>query len=211
MTAMDLINRVAEEVIDTKFKFWSKEYHLSSLNDGLSALIMVRPDLARKITEINLTPGQVRVVLPEQAYKLLSVNHCGGYSLQYIDIDRLNQNYERWRMMEDEQPTNWTRNELDETSFFVFPKPTIPISLEFEYAEKLRITNTDEPVPIPEVYEALLFHYMTYRAYSKEGQQESQQAKAQSHYQAFQMALTGKSESDYQKAARLKASERVLS
>ena len=210
MKAMDLINRVAEEVIDKRFSIWTKEAHLSNLNDGISTLLMVRPDLARKTDEISVSAGDCRINLPEGAYKLLAVNHCNGYALQYIDINRLNQNYERWRTMKDDQPTNWTRNELDETSFFLFPVPDSNCIVEFDYSKNIRIGTTDDIIPLPEIYETMLFHYMVYRAYSKEGQQESQQAKAQSHYQAFQMALTGKSESDYQKAARLKASERVL-
>lgn len=205
---IDIVNRVARELIDKNFTRWTKETHLTNLNDAISAILIIRPDLGRTTKTETVAAGQFKVTLPDTAYKLLSVNHADNYALQFVDIYRLNNNYPDWRTRTAVTPLNWTRNDNDESCFFIFPAPTAEISVEYDYADKVSVTNVDtDAFPLEDIYELMVFDYMMYRAYSKDGQNESEQSKASAHFQAFQLALTGKTQTDVNEAARIKASE----
>lgn len=205
---IDIINRVARELIDKNFTRWTKDAHLTNLNDAISAILIVRPDLGRTTTTVSVEAGQFKVTLPDTAYKLLSVNHAANYALQFVDIYRLNNNYPDWRTRTAASPLNWTRNDSDESCFFLFPAPTGSIDVEYDYAEQIRVSNADtDAFPLAPIYELMVFDYMMYRAYSKDGQNESEASKAAMHFQAFTTALTGKSQTDANESARIKASE----
>jgi hypothetical protein len=204
---IELINRVGRELIDKNFTRWTKEAHLTNLNDAISAILMVRPDLGRKTVTVQVTAGQFKVDLPDSAYKLLSVNHANNYALQFVDIYRLNNNYPEWRTRTAASPLNWTRNDNDESCFFVYPAPVATMSVEYDYAEQIRVSTESDGFPLAPIYELMVFDYMMYRAYSKDGENGSESAKAANHFQAFSLALTGKSQTDANETARIKASE----
>ncbi|PWI34835.1 hypothetical protein DI392_00710 [Vibrio albus] len=205
----EIIARVARELIDKNFTRWTEETHLTNLNDAISAILIVRPDLGRTTKTDTVSAGVSKVTLPATAYKLLGVNCLNNYALQFVDIYRLNNNYPDWRTRTAAQPLNWTRNDNDEFVFYVYPAPTADATIEYDYAEQIRVEATTDPFPLSPIYELMVFDYMMYRAYSKDGQNESEAAKASAHFQAFQLALTGKTQTDKNESARIKASEAV--
>ncbi|WP_224164816.1 phage adaptor protein [Vibrio penaeicida] len=168
----ELIGRVSRELVDERYTRWSKPTHISNLNDAIASILLLRPDLGRVTDTTQVLADTGRVQLPVNAYKLLSVNHVNGYALQYVDLYRLNQNYPNWRTLKDPQPTNWTRNDHDDLSYFLFPTPSVPVSVEHEYARQTRIQSETEAFPLPVIYEVMVFDFMMYRAYSKDGQNE---------------------------------------
>jgi hypothetical protein len=205
---IDIINRVARELIDKNFTRWTKEAHLTNLNDAISAILIMRPDLGRTTTEVEVSAGQYKVTLPDTAYKLLSVNHANNYALQFVDIYRLNNNYPNWRTSTGTSPLCWSRNDNDDKAFFLYPAPESTITVEYDYAEQIRVEDEDtEAFPLAPIYELMVFDYMMYRAYSKDGQNESEAQKSAMHFQAFSAALTGKTNTDASEVARIRASE----
>lgn len=203
-----LIERVADELIDQRYTRWTKANHLRNLNDAISAILMARPDMGRKTQIQTVSKGQVSVDLPEDAYRLLNVNHANGYGLQFTDLYRLNQNYPMWRTMTDSQPTNWTKNDNDSLSFYLFPAPDSDIDIEYDYSRQIMVESDSEPFPLPPIYEALVFDFMLFRAYSKDGRSEAEAAKATYHLKNFQNALTGKTNTDNTEAQRIYSTER---
>lgn len=204
----ELIQRVADELIDQRFTRWTKETHIANLNDAISSILYVRPDLGRVTHTVSLSVGQSRIDVPHDAYKLLGVNHVNGYAVQFVDIYRLNQNYPTWRMMTDDQPTSWTRRDNDDLSFHLFPAPSEVMSVEFDYARQIRISAESEEFPLPPIYEPMVFDFMMFRAYGKDGQNDSEAAKSNHHLQTFQFALTGKTHTDTAEKQRIASSER---
>ncbi|WP_407330552.1 DUF6682 family protein [Enterovibrio sp. 27052020O] len=205
---LELFERLGDELIDPNFVRWTKETHLRNLNDAISSILVVRPDLGRVTAEVELAANSMRAQLPPDAYKLIGVNHVNGYALQFVDIFRLNQNYPQWRMMKDPQPTNWTRQENDDLSFYVFPAPTNAVNVEFDYARQIRVNGESEQFPLPSIYESMVFDFMMFRAYSKDGQNDSELGKSNQHLQLFQLALTGKTSTDNAERQRIASSER---
>ncbi|MCE0495774.1 phage adaptor protein [Vibrio salinus] len=194
----DLINRVARELIDENFVRWSKSDHLSYFNDAISSILLIRPDLTRKTIEQNVAAGEYKISLPESAYKLLNVNHFDGYSLAYIDLEELNAILPNWRKKTDEYPERWTRNHKEDTAFFIYPSPNKSANIEYDFSEEISALDIADDFPLKQIYEVMVFDFMMYRAYSKDGQDSTELEKANSHYQAFTLSLTGKVQADQQ-------------
>lgn len=195
-TVSDIYTRVSRELIDPEHRLWTTAALLDYLNDALASIIMVRPDLSREIVATTIEADTLRVALGSTDYKLLSVNHCNDVGLTFIPIEELNRLAPTWRTERDSQPLHWSRNADDELSFFLYPAPDQQVSLEYECSKAIRVQSEEDVFPLPELYEGLVFDYMMYRAYSKEGQSETERAKANTHFQSFTLALTGKSQAD---------------
>ncbi|WBA13843.1 phage adaptor protein [Salinivibrio proteolyticus] len=207
---ISLIERVADELIDQRYTRWTKANHLHNLNDAIAVILMSRPDLGRETKSQTVKKGQSRVDLPDDAYRLLNVNHANGYGLQFVDLYRLNQNYPLWRTMIDAQPTNWTRNDNDSLSFYLFPVPEQDVDIEYDYSRQIIIKVDSDPFPLPPIYEALVFDFMLFRAYSKDGRSEAEAAKATYHLNNFQNALAGKTNTDNAETQRIHSTERRI-
>ncbi|MDW6094055.1 DUF6682 family protein [Vibrio rhizosphaerae] len=184
-----LIERAGSALVDSSFTLWSKGFHLDSLNDAIAALTMAVPKSSSKTADIEISAGQWKVSLPEDGYSLLAVNHCDGYGMEQIDLIRLTHLYPDWRKQSDTRPANWMFNPDDNQTFFIFPASESPVSIEIEYSRYLSVASEEDDIDIHEIYSSPLLDYMMYRAYSRDGQAEAQQAKAVAHFQAFQMAL----------------------
>lgn len=85
-----LLKRVAQALVDDEFVLFDRSFHINSLNDGLSAIAMVQPQITSQTKDINLVAGQWKVNLPADGFKLLSVNHCGGYGIEPVGLEQLN-------------------------------------------------------------------------------------------------------------------------
>ncbi|PJC87840.1 hypothetical protein CSW98_01570 [Vibrio sp. HA2012] len=194
-TVFSLTDRVAIALIDKNYVRWSKENHVNSLNDAISTIVMMRPDLSIVVESVEVAAGQCRIRLPADAYKLLSVNHFDGIAIIPVSLSELNWKYPSWRVTSG-TPSNWVKHDTDELTFFLFPQPENAGVVEVEYSRLKKVADDEAIIPLPDIYEPLLFDYMMYRAYSRDGQNESEQAKANTHLQAFQLALTGKTQSD---------------
>ncbi|KUI98943.1 phage adaptor protein [Vibrio sp. MEBiC08052] len=184
-----LIIRVGNALVDDTFTLWSKDFHRCSFNDALAALTLAHPALSNKTAEIQVAAGQWQVPLPDDAYLLLSVNHCNGYGLEQTEQERISHLYPDWRRQTDTRPTNWMRNPDDPLTFFIFPSTQSVQPIELTYSRHLHVSRDSDWVDIHDIYAPLLFDYLMYRAYSRDGQAEAQQAKAVSHFQAFQFGL----------------------
>ena len=205
MTVKDLIDRVSRDLIDPKNTRWTRPELVDYLNDAIAAIVLRRPDLSRTTKTTAITTNTLTLL--DDTYQLLGVNHIGNVAVQYVDINTLNQLYPDWRTKTG-VPECWTRNELDETTLFVYPTPTAQVDIEYIYSRHLAVAAETDPLPLPDIYQGVLVSYMLHKAYSKDGQAASEQNKAQIHYQAFATVLGEKATADSVKAQILKAGER---
>lgn len=193
MKVSQLIERASRDLVDLRFVRWSKAELIDFLNDGIAAVLIRRPDLARVTATVEEHTGN-RVTLPNDAYCLLSVNFINDIATQFVDIHKLNQLYPRWRVTQGD-PVCWTKNDGDNVSYWLYPSPTTPVTIEHEYS---RVTRVDEnsDFPLPSIYEGLVLDFIMYRAYSKDSENASEANKAQLHFQAFGVALGDKTQTD---------------
>lgn len=62
----------------------------------------------------------------------------------------------------------WTRNELDETTLFLYPAPQEQVNVEVVYSRTLKVTDESAAFPLSEVYEGVVADFVMYRAYNKD-------------------------------------------
>jgi hypothetical protein len=199
----NIINRVAKELIDDGFVYWSKEEHISNMNDAISAILFVKPEATRKTTEIDVKKAQSRVELPADAYTILSVNQVDGIGAQFIAMSELDRLYPDWRNMTD-TPSNWTKYDNEDTSFWLFPAPDANAKVEIDYSRFIRVESMNGTLILPDAYEPMIFDYMLYRAYSKGANSESTMARANLHLRSFELLLKGKSNIDVRVRQQIK-------
>lgn len=210
MNVSKIIDRVGRDLVDLRHTRWTRAELLDFMNDAIAAILIRRPDLSRATKSIAITGNTI--VLPEDAYQILTVNHIGNVAAQYVDIHKLNQLYPGWRIQKGE-PHSWTRNELDETTLFVFPGPNAEVEVELVYSASLTLPETASkeddttPFPLPDLFEGVVVDFMMYRAYNKDGQNQAESGKAALHFQSFATALGDKAAADSAKAQSIKASE----
>lgn len=197
MNVTDLIERVAGELIDPSFTFWRQDEHLNYLNDALAAILVVKPEVARTTEVLDIKAGLSRVSLPGEAYKLLSVNQVADIGVQFIEMAELDRLYPNWRTMKD-TPSNWTKYDDEDTSFWLFPVPDSDTTVDVDYSRQLRVNAVTDRVPLNAIYEPMLMDFMLYRAYSKNAHSETSVVRANHHLRAFELLLKGKSSVDAQ-------------
>ncbi|MDF5166557.1 hypothetical protein P3612_11180 [Vibrio parahaemolyticus] len=203
-TVKTLIDRISRDLIDLRNVRWSRTELVDFLNDAIASIVIRRPDLSRATATVTTSSNVV--ALPIDAYQILAVNHVGNVAAQFVDINKLNQLYPDWRTTQG-APVCWTRNEMDETTLFLYPSPTADVDVELVYSRNLRVNEEENPFPLPDIYEGTVADFVMYRAYNKDSQNPNEGNKAQLHLQAFATALGDKTASDNAKAQMIKQSE----
>lgn len=204
ITVKKMIDRLARDLIDVRNVRWTRAELLDFINDGMAAIVLRRPDLTRATQIVATTTNTV--ALPADAYQILAVNHINNLAAQYVDIHKLNQLYPDWRTTTG-APVCWTRNELDETTLFLYPKPATSVNVELVYSRGLTLALETDSFPLSEMYLGVVYDFVMYRAYNKDSQNPVEGQKAQLHLQSFATALGDKTVMDNAKAQMIKDSE----
>lgn len=182
MQAKDLIDRAARELVDISSVRWTRKELLRYLTEGANTIAVRQPSLVATPKTLTVTKSPIEI--PEDAFALLDVEDIDGISPQYVLITKLTQLYPRWKK-DTGEPTCWTKFEHDSKRFWIYPQPASSVSVDILYAKSLSLESESSNVPFPDIYEAPLIDYVMYRAYSRDGQNQSESAKAQMHIQAF--------------------------
>lgn len=203
-TIKTLIDRISRDLIDVRNVRWSRGELMDFLNDAIAAIVLRRPDLSLATSKVPAATNTV--ALPVDAYQILAVNHINNIAAQYVDINKLNQLYPDWRTTSG-VPVCWTRNELDETTLFLYPSPESRVDVEVVYSRTLKVSQESDSFPLSPMYEGVVGDFVMYRAYNKDSQNPAEGQKAQLHLQAFATALGDKTATDNAKAQMIKNSE----
>lgn len=204
ITVKQLLDRVSRDLIDLRNVRWSRPELLDFMNDAVAAIVIRRPDLSRKTASV--TTNSLTVALPADAYQILAVNHINNVAATFVNINKLNQLYPEWRTTVG-VPVCWTRNDLDETTLFLFPAPQDPVDVEVVYSRVLKVDAEASEFPLSAVYEGVVADFIMYRAYNKDSSNPAEAQKAQLHLQAFATALGDKTATDNAKAQMINQSE----
>ncbi|WP_172565583.1 DUF6682 family protein [Vibrio navarrensis] len=204
ITVKNLIDRISRDLIDLRNVRWSRPELIDFMNDAIAAIVIRRPDLSRATAVVATSSNTV--ALPADAYQILAVNHIDNVAATFVSINKLNQLYPEWRTTVG-APVCWTRNELDETTLFLYPAPQEEVNVEVVYSRTLKVTDESASFPLSEVYEGVVADFVMYRAYNKDSLNPAEGQKAQLHLQAFATALGDKTATDNAKAQMINQSE----
>ena len=204
ISVKNLIDRISRDLIDKRNVRWSRPELIDFMNDAISAIVIRRPDLSSGTSTVETSSNTL--TLPSDAYQILAVNHIDNVAATFVNINKLNQLYPDWRTTKG-APVCWTRNEMDETTLFLYPAPDGSVRVEVVYSRTLKVKDEESPFPLSEVYEGVVADFVMYRAYNKDSLNPSEGQKAQLHLQAFATALGDKTATDNAKSQMINMSE----
>ena len=208
MKISTLIDQASKQLVDVNHVHWSREEILDYINLGLSSLVIHRPDVARKVSTVAVGANSNLVPLPVNAYTLVTINHVSGMSVAYVDINKLGQLNPGWRL-ETGVPCSWTRNEFDEDIAYLYPMPDQAVTVEVVYSESVQVSSENADFPVKDIFSSVIFDYVLYRAFNKDGVAQADMSKAQHHLMLFNSAIGAKNEADAIKEQILQRKEQL--
>ena len=182
MKAGELVADVAKHLSDEGHTRWSKADLLDWMTMGIQTFIIKKPTISQVTKTISLSGGVIN--LPGDGYKLLGVNHVDDIAVTYVDIDKLNQLFPAWRR-DVGTPSNWTKVDDEDKQFVLHPKPDAEVQVEFVYSANLKVEDEKSPFPISDIYKAIIFDYMVYRAYDQDSEDTINAQLAQNHLMLY--------------------------
>ncbi|PSV11657.1 hypothetical protein C0W59_19175 [Photobacterium kishitanii] len=199
----DLIEQVAELLVDKGNVRWSQSELINYINDALAAIIMRRPSITAADSVISVTNNPV--VLPNDAYSLLTVEKIGDYRGQYTPIETLDRFYPMWRTQIGIAQC-WTKHNDELLRFWIFPAPQEPINVEVIYSKVITVKAQTDVIPLTSVYVGILIDFVLFRAFGKDAENASEESKSLMHFQLFAVAMGDKSATDKAKYTARKQS-----
>jgi hypothetical protein len=171
--ASSLIDKVAEELEDRDFKWWSADYHLKSLNEAQKKVVILKPDSNTIIEPVPMIPG-AKQTLPIGAFILEKIRmNMGvggttrGAPITLVDMDTLGAVLPGWASAPPALVVVHYMYDLSSPLvYFVYPpQPLAPGYVEMEYAALPIDISRSLPIILPDEYEQTLKHYMKYKAW----------------------------------------------
>lgn len=208
----DIIKRVEDVLQDTNIR-WPRTELQNWLNESYLAITLLRPDANAKTGSFTCAAGTRQVISNEfpSALRLLDVtrNLAGNYKVVRL-VAR--------SVLDDQRPAwhaetgtasiqHYTFDPRQPKEFFVYPPATTDAELEVVYtdspgAHALTESELDpeggstEVIKLDDIYMSPIIDWVLYRAYSKDAEYGSNEARAAAAYQAFNAAIGAKSQSD---------------
>lgn len=214
VSTKDIIDEVADLLIDSDFGFWGSDEHLVNLNEGMTQIALLKPDASVTASEYQLTEG-VRQSLPDgsasfqdasaatlpKATKLVRVvmnmgtdGQTPGRGISIIDLDLMVQTDPSWAVGgEAAEAIHYTYDEKDPKAFWVYPpQPSSNQGYVFVVYNSIppacAAYDAGEDIPLSDEYRQALVFFMLFRAYSK-NTDTADANKALQYYDAFKTAL----------------------
>lgn len=193
ISVTEVLQQAATALTDTRHVRWSKPEIIDYLNDGLSAVLIRKPNAFMARTTLTVSSNPVE--LPDNAYALMSVEKIGDVRGQFTPIETLDRFYPDWRVKEG-VPQAWTKATDELTQFWLYPVPSKPVDVDVQYSQIIKVDGEEGFIPIQTVYQSILLDYILYRAFSKDAENASEAQKSGAHYQLFNAALADKNTTD---------------
>lgn len=198
--ANDVIERANDILNDVLSERWPDTKLMQYLGDAQRAVVTKRPDASVANTSLQCT-ASAKQVLPPEGLRLINVmaNTVSGRPITPIDVDILNEQVPDWRRTQ--KPTthieHFVYDDRDPKHFYVYPTPIAEFSIDLVYSvAPAEPSDKGSPITIDDTYFNALVEYVLFRAYQRDTENQANMARAQSHYAAFDTALSGKIQAD---------------
>jgi hypothetical protein len=170
MTPLDVINAARVAIQDTRVGFYrySDTDMLTFVNQTLTRMAVLRPDLFSVIEEWALVPETVLQSCPADSQRLVEIfNVVGENAVQEVSRDVFDQNYPSWIKDGPGTPVNFMRHIRNPNKFFVYPRPSTCCKVLGEYVQIPPAYALEEEIQVlPASYFAALVDGTVYVAES---------------------------------------------
>lgn len=194
---VESVNAILNDVLSVR---WEDPELLGYLNAAQLAIAAKRPDASVRNTSMQCV-AQAKQTLPESALRLLKVigHTASGKSITLIDVAILDEQLPDWRSTTNPAPQiqHYIYDDRDPKHFYLFPVPVANLEIDLVYSvAPMNIKALESPLSIDDIFLNPIVDYMLYRSYQKDSENQSNAARASSHYAAFKDALGEKTKAD---------------
>lgn len=212
VTVQSVVDRVQTTLQDTTGIRWPVVDELVLwVNDAQREVALIKPDAAAMNETITLVAG-TKQSIPPLGNRLLRVvrnmssaasNATGGRSIRIVDRDILDANTPTWH-----DPTvtgdaahgttckHYIYDEANPRNFYVYPGVSGSAFIEIIYSKNPVQVTLSDSLSIPAIYANAIVDYTLFRAYTKDAEFAANANRANTHYQLFMVAVTGKGQLD---------------
>jgi hypothetical protein len=152
-------------------------------NDGLAAMVILRPDLFETITTLTCVAGAVQQA-PATCVRFMEVFHvASGNVVTEVPRETLDRFAPGWMTQANGTPVNWARHPRSNRTFFVHPPATANLVLNVQYAAvPTRVATANigsTALPISDAYFPALVEYIVGRAEMRNDEHANDQRASQ--------------------------------
>lgn len=198
MTPADVIAEVRPLLQDTVATYrYSDAVLLGFVNDTLTRMVTLRPDLFTTVGEITLVQNVVLQEIPAGGIRLVEVfNVKNGSAIEEVDRDLLNRTEPTWTSATAGIPNRYMRHQRNPRKFFVSPRPTAGVIVLAEYvASPTKYVSTATTIAeLPNGYFSILVDGVVFLAQSVDDEHVSS-GRAKLFYDSFIQGLGGSAQS----------------
>lgn len=205
VTVDTILSRCNTLLNDKIWVRWPKQELLDYYNDGVRAIVLMRPDANAADVEFTCVAG-TKQSLPANALKLIDViRNDSGRVIRYIARAALDDNYPDWHISADAADASaYTYDDRDPKIFYLYPgvAAASKINLVYSVAPQAKTLAQVNDVASPaiadldDIYINPIIDFILYRAYSKDADYVANSNRAISHYNAFSQQLGDKTNTD---------------
>jgi hypothetical protein len=211
-TAAEIMRRGSTTLVDPSAVRWTAQEMRDYINEGVRAIIAMKPNAASVTATLALASG-TRQVLPV-AYTVLARvmrNTVSGQAVTSLDDTvLLDQHIPGWRSATvipfHKDVTHIIQDPVDLRVYHVLPGNDgsgqidvivgqIPTDIPLPGAPNVP-ANYITPVGLPDIYQDALVNFLLYKAYSKDAASPNAQARATAHYTLFDGQVKGIAEAE---------------
>lgn len=196
MTPADVIAEARVLLQDTKVTYrYSDAALLGFVNDGLTRMMLVRPDIFTTVGNITLTANSIVHSIPAGGVRLIDIYQLqNGAALDEVDRDLLNRAYPQWASEAAGTPTKYMRHPRNPTKFFTSPRPSTALVVIGEYVQSpTKYTNPAATITeLPDGYFSALVDCVVFLAQFVDDENSSSQ-RATVFYESFARLLNPES------------------
>lgn len=195
-TAQQVIDTAQLVLVDETATHWLETELLAWVNDGVRAIVNVRPDATAVTDNFTLAAG-TRQALPAAASALIDVpRNVNGRAIRQTKAALLDAQRPTWHQDTAGATRNYCYDPRTPRIFYVWPPAEAGAQVELKYRATPTAVAVGDPIPLGDEYVPALLDYVLYRAFSKDAEVSANAARAQAHRQAFDAAIGAKTAAD---------------
>lgn len=202
ITVNSLLERVNQRLIDPGWVRWPRQELLDYLNDAVRAIVLRRPDASTSYQTFTCVAG-TRQTLPPEAVRLIEVvRNVGSSAVRFVPRATLDESYPDWQKGQSaRRAAGYVYDERDPKTFWLYPGVRSGVEVELIVSVTpgmVTLAQVDSMVTLPldDVYFNPIYDFILFRAHSKDAEHDANAQLANSHFQAFGLALGEKMQTD---------------
>lgn len=195
----DLIDKAEIILQDTTNVRWTAVELIGWLNNGQNEIVLYKPDASVTNAAVVCIEGTKQTIPAATGIRLIDVvRNMGtngttpGNAVRLISREILDAQVPGWHSVTGSATAqHYIFDDRDPKNFYVYPpQPSSSFGyLELVYSSSPTAAAADGNIALDDVYQSVLLDYILYRAYQKDADYASNDARSKGYYQAFLQAL----------------------